>query len=290
MNHGSFFARLFRGSRWAWQSDRHVASLPVDLDATVMGLQARDRLHEKQGRSTARVVFRADSGEALPTYLKRHYSLPWPERLSALLNPAGRHSPATAEFAHLEHARSLGVPVPEVVAAGERIGPWGRLESYLIVAELTGSDELNLIIPRLAAQLDPETFARSKRLIIARMAELTARLHADHCFHKDLYLCHFYLDPATATMEPPALSVIDLHRMGRHRWTAWRWRTKDLAQLLFSTRGVVGINGRDILRFWKHYRAWAEPRRPHWQAEMIRRKAGRYERHNAGPDRVGGSN
>src|SRR6185437_16372286 len=91
-------------------------------------------------------------------------------------------------------ARNLGIAVPDSVAAGERIGPWGALESYLIVAELTGCDPLHEILPALAASLDPKVFAKLKRALIGKMAEIAARLHAAQVFHKDLYLCHFYLD------------------------------------------------------------------------------------------------
>ena len=93
--------------------------------------------------------------------------------MAALVDPGGRHSPGAAEWAHLERARSLGVPVPEVVAAGERIGPWAGLQSYLMVAELTGCEELNVALPRLAAELDPATFAALKRRVVAEMARIT---------------------------------------------------------------------------------------------------------------------
>src|SRR6185312_14150209 len=121
MNHGSFWKRLVRGSRWAWLSDRYRGLVPADLDATVMSLETADRFHAKQGRSTARYVFHGPTGP-LPVYLKRHYRLPWRSRVAALLRPAGRHSPAAAEWAHLERVRRMGVAVPEVVAAGETIG------------------------------------------------------------------------------------------------------------------------------------------------------------------------
>ena len=141
MRYGSLWQRLVRGVRWSWVDPRYQAMLPPNLDATVMAIDSRDRLHAKQGRSTARVVFHpaADKPErSVAVYLKRHYRLPWLSGIAALFDPAGRHSPGAAEWAHLERARALGVPVPDVVATGERIGPWAFLQSYLMVAELTG--------------------------------------------------------------------------------------------------------------------------------------------------------
>jgi heptose I phosphotransferase len=170
------------------------------------------------------------------------------------------------------------VPVPEVVAAGEEIGPWGRLRGFLMVAELVGADETNLVIPRLAATLDAPTFARFKREVVVEMAEIAARLHAAHSFHKDLYLCHYFLDPARPAGQRTTL--IDLHRLGHHRWTARRWRRKDLGQLLYSSQGVAGINDRDRLRFWKHYRSRMRLRWPRAEACGIRAKAARYLAHN----------
>ena len=278
MSHGNLLTRLVRGSRWSWRAERHSSALPADLDATVMTLEASDRLHAKQGRSTARVRF--DAG--LSVYLKRHYRLPLADRLLALVNPAGRHSPAAAEWAHLERARSLGISVPEVVAAGEWIGPWGALRSYLMVAELVGHAPLHEALPELAQALEPAGPSPAfKRSLVVEMAEMAAKLHAAHAFHKDLYLCHFFLDlrPRVAARgqalpdrpPPPGGPSVDGHP---------RWRWKDLGQLLYSTHGVPGIDDRDRLRFWKHYRRRSRVFWPAAQARAIRAKAARYLDHN----------
>ncbi len=300
MSYGSLWERLVRGVRWSWIDPRYRAALPPDLDASVMTLEAVDRLHVKQGRSTARVVFpspveatdrAAMTGDARPSalppspltvYLKRHFRLPWLARLAALVDPAGRHSPGAAEWSHLERARSLGVPVPDVVATGERIGPWASLQSYLMVAELTGSLELNVALPELAAELGPLKLAALKRRLVPEMARITAALHRACVFHKDLYLCHFYLDLRRLADDAKevSLALIDLHRMAEHRLWPDRWRCKDLGQLLYSTVGVAGIDDRDILRFWKHYRRALNLRWPLWQARAVRLKAARYQKHN----------
>jgi heptose I phosphotransferase len=277
--HGGFWQRLVRGSRWSWVGERYRAALPADLDRTVMSLESRDRLHTKQGRSTARVVFHGPEGP-VATYLKRHFRLPWLARLAALVAPEGLHTPGAAEFAHLQKARELGLPVPEVVAAGESIGPWGRLQSYLLVAELTGWSPLHEAIPELAGRLDRDSFERLKRGLAREAAQIAATLHRNRCFHKDLYLCHYFLDLSALDRPQRRLALIDLHRLAEHRIWPERWRRKDLGQLLFSTEGVDGLTGRDALRFWAHYRELCGLRRPSRLARQVARKAAGYSRHN----------
>lgn len=279
MSGPSLLTRLVRGTRRVWLAEEYRAALPEDLAETVMGLESSDRHHAKQGRSTARVRFDSPWGP-LSVYLKRHMRLPWPSRVAATLFGRGLHTPAAAERAHLERARRLGVAVPDVVAAGETVGPWGKLQSFLMVAELTGCLALNEAMPGLIERLAPADFARLKRELAIEMAEIVATLHRHWLFHKDLYLCHFFLDLTL----PPAgrrLTLIDLHRLGEHRLTAARWRWKDLGQLLFSTEGVPGIEDRDRLRFWKHYRRAMTLRFPGLERRAVRAKAARYLAHNA---------
>ena len=280
MRYGSFLGRLTRGTRWNWADEAYKAALPADLGETAWALSVADRYHAKQGRSTGRVRF--DSPDRpLSVYLKRHERLPWRDRLLALLLPGrGAHSPAAAEWEHLRRARELGVPVPDVVAVGETIGPWGELRSFLMVAELLGCEALNEALPGLVTSLESREFARLKRSLIPELAEITARLHGARAFHKDLYLCHFYLDLGRLKAEGGRFTLIDLHRMGVHRWTAARWRVKDLGQLLYSTFGVPGIDERDRLRFWKHYRRRLGLRSSGWLVRAVRAKAARYLTHN----------
>jgi heptose I phosphotransferase len=279
MKAGTFWSRLVRGSRWTWCADEYRALLPAELESSVMTLPAHDRHHAKQGRSTGRLRFDTPAG-TLSVYIKRHYQLAWPERLGALLNPAGLHSPAAAEWARLGQARALGIRVPDPVAAGERIGPWGSLQSFLMVAELEGCQALNEVLPTLAESLEPKAFAKLKRQLAEEIAEITARLHRARLFHKDLYLCHFFLDLRPGALPGERLSLIDLHRLGRHPIMAPRWRIKDLGELLFSTFAVPQIQPRDRLRFWMHYHKKMAMRGARWQLLIIWLKATLYRRHN----------
>jgi heptose I phosphotransferase len=288
VNYGSFRERWVRGVSWTWVNEQYRGQLPRGFDATIMTLQARDKHHAKQGRSTARVVLHSGTdpqespSRPLSVYLKRHYRLPWSARLAATLNPTKTHSPAAAEWTHLERARSLGVEVPDVVAAGEQIGPHADLRSFLMVAELTGCEALHEVLPKLAERLDPREFAVLKRRMISEIARITATLHAAHSFHKDLYLCHFFLDVDRLARErrPSRIVLIDLHRLGVHRIGRDWWRWKDLGQLLFSTYGVAGIDDRDRVRFWCYYKRQISIPCARWQARLVRFRAARYGRHN----------
>jgi heptose I phosphotransferase len=248
-----------------------------------MDVAVTDRFSAKQGRSTGRWVLHRPGEGRLAVYLKRHYQLPWWQGLLAALWPRAGWSPALQEWKHLEWARQQGVPVPAVVAAAEYIGPWGRLQSFLAVEELAGMLPLHEAIPLAATRLDAPTFRRWKRTLVAEMARLTRMLHDRRCFHKDLYLCHFYVAADDTTCLPSwrgRVFLIDLHRLTRHAWT-WRlWQTKDLAALLYSSE-VPGVDARDQLAFWSHYRG-AGPRRgaDRWLLRFVLFKWRRYRQHN----------
>ncbi len=170
--------------------------------------------------------------------------------------------------------------MPEVMAVGEQIGPWGRLRGFLMVEELVGCLELNEASPDLKRSLDPQRFAALKRELASEMARIASTLHLARVFHKDFYLCHFFLDMSEVDRSGCRLILIDLHRLGKHRLWGARWRWKDLAQLLYSTFGVEGIDDRDRLRFWNHYRRLTGQRLAKWQLRVVRFKAGRYFAHN----------
>lgn len=248
----------------------------------IMQVAVTDRHHAKQGRSIGRWVLAAD-GRKLVVYLKRHYRLPWLSGLAALIRPGSGWSPAIQEWDHLEWAQSNGLPVPAATACGEQIGPWGRLQSFLAVEELTGMLPLHEAIPAAAERLGPVEFARWKRGLVAEIARLVRAFHDRSRFHKDLYLCHFYIADDDTRQVPGwagRVRIIDLHRLGHHPCTRAWWRAKDLGQLLFSA-DVQGVTARDRLRFWRSYHGTSPGRRPsRWLWAAVRIRARRYRGHN----------
>jgi hypothetical protein len=279
----TLWVRLFRGGRRLCQRADWSHFAGPGWAEHIMGLAVTDRLHTKQGRSIARWTLENHSRH-LTVYLKRHYRLPRWRGLLATIWPNAGWSPALQEWHHLHWAKARGMPVPTALAAGEYIGPWGRLQSFLAVEELTDMLPLHEAIPAAALRLDATTFRHWKRTLGAEVARLTRALHARRYFHKDLYLCHFYI-PEQWTRAIPRwegqVHLIDLHRLARHRFT-WRfWQMKDLAQLLYSS-DVAGIDVRDRVRFWHVYFGKESGT---WLARLLRYgilvKWHRYRHHNS---------
>jgi len=278
----SLWQRLVRGCRRVRERPDWPAFAGHDWADHIMSTSVTDRFHAKQGRSTGRWILRAD-GRQLGVYLKRHYRLSrWRGLLAAAWPDAG-WSPALQEWQHLAWAQAQGFPVPRAVAAGEYIGPWGRLQSVLAVEELDGMLPVNEALPHAARALDARQFRRWKLALVLEIARLVRELHARRWFHKDLYLCHFYValdDTWTVPAWCGRVHVIDFHRLAHHPWT-WRfWRIKDLAQLLYSSY-LPEVDDRDRVGFWRAYRA----RRRDGLWDLVERalvgwKAGRYLRHN----------
>jgi hypothetical protein len=286
----SLWQRLLQGVRRLHQRSDWPSFAGPDWADRILDVAVTDRFHSKQGRSTGRWILyappeRGADARRLSVYLKRHYELPWWDGLRAALWPGRGWSPALREWQHLEWGRQQGIPVPAVVAAAEYIGPWSKLRSFLAVEELAGMLPLHEAIPLAAVRQDAAAFRQWKRSLVAEMARLARMLHDRRCFHKDLYLCHFYIARDDTRTAPPEgwrgrVYLIDLHRLAHHP-RLWRiWQIKDLAQLLYSSE-ILGVDVRDRLAFWRAYRGTGPHRGGGWLRRFVLFKWRRYRRHNA---------
>jgi hypothetical protein len=278
----TFLHRLFRGGwRLRQRADWDQFAGPAWSDR-IMQVPVTDRFHAKQGRSIGRWVL-TSQGRRLVVYLKRHYRLPFFSGLMALVRPGRGWSPAAQEWNHLEWARRHGMPVPDAAACGEQIGPWGRLRSFIAVEELTGMLALHEAIPAAAGRLSPVAFQGWKCGLAAEMARIVRAFHDRNRYHKDLYLCHFYVAEDDTRRVPDfwgRVRIIDLHRLGHHPWTGRWWQAKDLGQLLYSS-DEPGVTARDRLRFWRYYHRVAPPRtRSRLLRSVVMMRARRYRDHN----------
>jgi heptose I phosphotransferase len=280
---GSWWQRLTQGVRRLCARADWVAHLGDDWSNRIMQADIDDDFHAKQGRSTCRWVLEG-AGRRLVVYLKRHYELPRRHGLLAALWPSGDWSPGMTERRNLEWAREQGLRVPAVVAAGEYLGPWGKLQSFLAIEELTEMLPLHEAIPLASRQMPAARFRLWKAGLVRELARLARVLHDRSRFHKDLYLCHFFIRRADISHVPNwrnRIFMIDFHRLAYHPLTRFFWVSKDLGQMLYSAQ-IDGVDARDRLRFWHAYLG-GRTRSP-W-ARLLRRMVlmrGRiYSRHNA---------
>ncbi len=270
---------------------RHAPDWPAfagpDWLDTIMSVDVPDREHRKQGRAIGRWSLTAPDGRRLVVFLKRHFELPGRHGWLAKLLPGRAWSPGLQEWEHLRWAAAAGLPVPRAVTAGEWRGPGGRLQSFLAIEELADQLPLHEAIPLAAGRLPTDVFERWKRGLTAELARLTRLLHERRHFHRDLYLCHFYIPEADTHSVPDGwagrVTMIDFHRLRRASWLGQTpARTKDLAQLLFSTYDVVGITDRDRWRFARAYcRGWLTGIDSVPVYSLAVSRANRYARHNA---------
>lgn len=275
----SLLARLSRRTLRHWHTLDWVKAVGDDWPEWIMQLDARDRLFTKQGRSIARWHWCGAS-----VYLKRHYQLPRLAGWLALLWPRGNWSPAAREWANLLAAQKAGLPVARPVAFAEWTHPSGRLQSVLAVDELQDMLALHEAIPLAQSRQLPEAFARWKAGLIGELARLARLLHDSRQYHKDLYLCHFYIHDDLTHAEPPGgwrdrVTMIDFHRLARHPLTGAWWQVKDLGQLLYSSM-IEGVTPRDRVRFWRAYRVGQRGAWYSLAARIVLLRARRYLAHN----------
>ncbi|MER3415370.1 MAG: hypothetical protein C4297_04040 [Gemmataceae bacterium] len=272
---GQYIQQLVSHGRDPWPQ-----SSPARIFQAIMSIRSEDRYHSKQGRSTCRIGLgdTVSPGPAVApraVFLKRFHRAACWRRLLALLSSSSAKTPACHEWKHLLWAKRAGITVPEPLACGEQSGPGLSVSGFLMVAALDEHTPVHEALPLYYAGWPSQEFVRWKRRVIAAMARIVQRLHRCRRFHRDLYLCHFFV-PNRTTWHAQDVALIDLHRLTYRSWCTARARTKDLAQLLFSSY-LPGVTCMDRWRFLYQY---LYPERLKQHRRLIRaivRKAGIYE-------------
>src|SRR5947207_3803 len=86
--------------------------------------------------------------------------------------------------------------------------------------------------------------------LIEPTADMAAKLHSSGLHHRDLYLCHFFVN---AEHEKIELRLIDAARVRPlPRWMKKRWIVKDLAQFWYSAT-QIGVPKEQLLEWLNRY-------------------------------------
>lgn len=199
---------------------------------------------DKEGRRTLRFEL---AGRAW--FLKLHGGVGWAEIFKNLAQARLPVLGAANEYRAVNALARQGVDTLAVAAFATSGYNPARRQSMIVTDELSDTVSLEDYCANWASH--PPSPAVRMRLL-RTVANIARRMHDAGINHRDFYLCHFHLDPASIGEAQPRCYLIDLHRAQLRAKVPLRWRVKDLAGLYFSAMDC-GLTRRDKLRFLRHY-------------------------------------
>lgn len=185
-------------------------------------------------------------------FAKIHWGVGWREILKNWLYGKTPILSALNEYQAIRHLESIDVDTMTCVAFGQRGRNPARQQSFIITEALTDTLSLETVCRQWLSSPPAPTF---KRRLIRRVARMARLMHNSGMNHRDYYLCHFLLKPASRLGTEEAefrVHLIDLHRAQIRQTLPLRWRQKDLAGLYFSTLDFP-FTRTDLLRFVREY-------------------------------------
>ncbi len=224
---------------------RHWAGAdPFDAAGELSG----EVFRAKEGRRTLRFELGGRS-----YFLKLHRGIGWGEvfkNLSQLRLPV---LGAANEFDAARALAELGVDTLTPVAFGARgLNPAQQL-SFIVTEDLAGTVSLEDLCRDWPQAPPPRAL---KQALLQRLARVSRVMHGAGINHRDYYICHFLLDPASVGESPREETLrcylIDLHRAQQRSRVPRRWTVKDIAGLFYSAMDI-GLSRRDLLRFMAIY-------------------------------------
>lgn len=180
-------------------------------------------------------------------YRKWHRGVGWREVIKNLIRFRLPVLGAKNEWEALAKLRALAIPSLKAVAYGRRGNNPASQQSFIVTRALEDVVQLDHYFERHSVAI------KTKRIILHRLAVMANALHGAGINHRDFYLCHFMLKPASlGAGKQPDIYLIDLHRAQCRARVPLRWQIKDLAALYYSSLNL-GFSRRDILRFLMVY-------------------------------------
>ena len=205
-------------------------------------------------------------------FVKQYRRTPLKEQWDRMCRQSAGHSRAYWEYLLSERLAAAHINVPAAVGYAEQMVGGFERSSAVLLARAPG-DAFDRTWMRLCDASSLLTRGLARHDMTRRLARFVAALHGTGYFHRDLYLCHIFVELDEAAGQPPIFTLIDLARMHRPRWRRTRWLVKDLAQLDFSAR-QVGASRADRWRFLLAYlNLLRGAPRARWYARRILRKS-----------------
>lgn len=224
---------------------------------------------QREGRKTLRLALGSKT-----YFLKLHTGVGWREVLKNLVRGRLPALDASREFRAIHSLADAGIAMPGIAAYTRADEAPATRRSLLLTDDLLDTQSLEVLCAHWAA--DPPHSAVRYR-VLRGVADIARRMHGAGWQHRDFYLCHIHVVPASLGRPAPVFYLIDLHRARRRNRLPQRWRIKDLAGMYFSAM-QCGLTRRDLLRFLKYYsggglRAALQENPRIWR--LVQRKAAR---------------
>jgi heptose I phosphotransferase len=213
-----------------------------------------------------------DGGDPGVLFVKRYQRTPMRAQWDRIFRQNARHSTAWWEYDQSRRLADAHVPAPRPVAFAERMRARFEACSAVVVERVPG-DAFERAWAAAERDGARTTRGAARHDVTRRLARFVAAFHGTGFFHRDLYLCHVFVELDPDAARPPRFSLIDLARTHKPRLRRMRWLIKDLAQLDFSARRL-GAARTDRFRFLLTYLALAPGApRARWYARRIRKKS-----------------
>jgi len=193
-----------------------------------------------EGRATKRISINKKS-----YFIKQHKGIGFKEVIKNLLQFKLPIISAKNEYYALLKLQKLNILVPKVVGFGIKGFNPAAKQSFIITKDL--QDKISLEDFCKDWEKSSPSYALKQKLL-AKVANISRKMHASGINHRDFYICHFLFDLQTKDKKEVDLYLIDLHRAGMRKKIPERWQIKDLAGLYFSSKNI-GLTVRDFLRF-----------------------------------------
>lgn len=192
----------------------------------------------------SRVCFSLPDGPVV--YLKRYCNPPKGEQIINWFQHRRRAATAEYDRQPTEALTAAGVSVPHTIAYGAEWNGLFEKRSFIMIREIANGKPLEEELPSCLTESSPVQSARQRRAFLENMADFIRRFHETGYRHRDLYLSHVFFDPQET------FHLIDLQRLFQPLLLKERFRTKDIAQLHFSSPAEF-ITRTDRLRFYLRY-------------------------------------
>jgi heptose I phosphotransferase len=215
----------------------------------------------------------ADGGGAV-LYVKYYCGVPRREQVDRIRRQTVRHSRGWWEFLQSAYLSRHYIPVVRAIGAVEEMHGFVEVASAVLFEGVAG-DAFDRLWVRLSGAGAPVTRDAARHDITRRLARFVSAFHQSGVCHRDLYLCHIFVDLEPTGARPPRFTLIDLARTHRPRLRRTRWLIKDLSQVDASAQ-QIGATRTDRWRFLLTYLGLeGGTPRVRWYARWIARKSDR---------------